>query len=167
MVAGFQDELDSEDEPAVTKPSPMVSMPSQDIELSSDEEENVMRPAVVQQDEDLSSEGEPETIKPIMSQLQTFAQPVTNRQEPVRPSSLDGLPAPPLATFSVGTPSVLLNEGNKESEDEHVKDEDDEEEEEGPKVTILADADISDEDSGKLADTDGARESSQVRKKTL
>lgn len=62
MVAGYQDELDSEDDVAiVTRPATIAPKIAHDIDLSSDENDDAVNVHVVKYDEDLSSEDE--TIK--------------------------------------------------------------------------------------------------------
>ncbi|KAK6195854.1 hypothetical protein SNE40_001196 [Patella caerulea] len=81
MVAGFQDDLDSEDEAAQVstnqKPS-IIAKKAQDVELSSEEEDNVVSPtvisAVVSKDIDISSDEGDGSPPVIIMQNEDFAE---------------------------------------------------------------------------------------------
>ena len=170
MVAGFQDDLDSDDEAELSKASAKPSLstiPSQDVELSSDDEEDkdknddIQNNPVITPDEDLDV-----ATNPVMP---NFREPITQRT-PVNANQTSG--------NQIHLESVTKDTDKKESDKRggsrsmasaKVKDSDDssedDDEEEASAVTVFADEDLSDDDtttSSKPVDSGLATDTTQV-----
>ena len=175
MVAGFQDDLDSDDEAELSKASAKPSLstiPSQDVELSSDDEEDkgknddIQNNPVITPDEDLDV-----ATNPVMPNLK---EPITQRTL-VNANQTSG--------NQVHLESVTKDTGKKESDKQggfrsmasaKVKDRDDssedDDEEEAPAVIVLADEDLSDDDTTtirKPVDSGLATDTTQVIYKSV
>ena len=167
MVAGFQDDLDSDDDVQLSKTSTKPSLPaipSQDIDLSSDNEDNIdnkdndiqARP-VIQSDLDLDSDADsripnynepPKQRTPLNVQLSSGKEcSLKTMTEDTEKKASD--------TKGLSFSAVVNEPDSEESNDEQNG---------NPAVTVLADEDISDDDttSSKPVDSGLATDTTQV-----
>ena len=168
MVAGFQDELDSDDEAELSKASakPTLStIPSQDVDLSSDDDEDkdkndgIPIQPVIMPDEDVDLDADsvtPNTKKPTTQRTLLNANQTSGNQVNLESVTKDTSKKESDRKSSSSMASANRQENNESSEDD---------DDEAPAVTVLADNDISDDDtttSGKPVDSGLATDTTQV-----
>lgn len=156
MVTGFQDDLDTEDE-EVAKQS-LSTIPSQDVDLSSDDEphsETVIK----------GSKAE-DAVKP--SLVPSDTQPNSGKMTSAKPDVAENSAASELDLGALEAQSSQKKRSGpviiKNRLDNSESSEDDADDDAAPVVTVLADEDISDEDttSSKPADSGLATDTTQV-----
>lgn len=159
MVAGFQDELDSEDEAEVSKASAKPSLstiPSQDLSLSSDNDEENDGADDAQSKPVIISDGDRDIDAAVV------AMPKYDESVLQRTSQNVNQTSGTRETIGKDTEgSKKVSSENLDSDDSSVDNED------TPAVTVLADEDLSEDDattsSSKPADSGLATDTTQVR----
>ena len=168
MVAGFQDDLDSDDDVELTETStkPRLSaIPSQDIDLSSDNEDNtdkkdvgdIQAKPVIQPDLDLDSDADNSMLndnEPSKQRTPLSVYVSSGNQRSLKTMTED---TEKKASDTKGSSllAVVNEPGSEESSGEQDG---------NPAVTVLADEDISDDDttSSKPVDSGLATDTTQV-----
>ena len=167
MVAGFQDDLDSDDDVELSETStkPRLSaIPSQDVDLSSDNEDNTKKDVgdiqakpVIQPDLDLGSDADNSMLndtEPSKQRTPLNVHVSSGNQRSLKTMTED---TEKKASDTKGSSilAVVNEPGSEESSGEQVG---------NPAVTVLADEDISDDDttSSKPVDSGLATDTTQV-----
>ena len=163
MVAGFQDDLDSDDEIEISQTSAKPAIPSKDIDLSSDNEDER------KDDDDMGD-------KPVISPDLDFDPGADNNTlkdiEPSKQRTLVNANISSGNQLSLTKTSDNAEKKNRDMEQSNISavennsdsEESKDEEDKNPAVTILADEDVSDDDtaSSKPVDSGLATDTTQV-----